>query len=127
MAKRRTLTNWPKLTEKLWERSGGACERCGRLLVSPDRAERHHRRLRSGGGRDELANLLLLCAACHTTASPTSVHANVAEAKKHGWIVTRYRDPSPVPVLHALHGWVVLDNDGTFTPSMFEIDDAEVA
>lgn len=127
MPKRKPATDWTALNEKLWARSGGACERCGKFLVSPDRAERHHRRLRSGGGRDELANLLMLCALCHTTASPTSVHANVTQAKRDGHIVTKYRDPSPVPVLHALHGWIVLDNHGGFTPSLFEIEDAEVA
>ncbi|MFE5369216.1 HNH endonuclease [Streptomyces mirabilis] len=126
MARSRAVTDWPRLNEKLWERSGGACERCGKFLA-PGAGERHHRRLRSGGGRDELANLLLLCSRCHTTNSPTSVHSNVAEAKKYGHIVTRYADPSPVPVLHAKHGWIVLDNAGGFTPSMFEVADEEAA
>jgi len=29
--------------------------------------------------------------------------------------VSRYADPLLTPVLHAAHGWVLLDDDGGFT------------
>ena len=41
----------------------------------------HHRKARSQGGKNELANCVPACAACHR-----HVHANPKWAKEHGWI-----------------------------------------
>jgi len=100
--------DWRALSDTLWIRSSGRCERCGWCFLTPDDGERHHRRLRSAGGRHELPNLVLLCRSCHTWA-----HGHPHDAMDAGWIVSRYgRDPGRVPVKHAWHGMVLLTADG---------------
>lgn len=106
-------TDWARLSETLWARSGGACERCGCGLISPDHADRHHRRLRSGGGKHGITNLVLLCPTCHHRR----VHAYPTIAMRDGWIVSRYREPADVPVYLARYGWVLLTPDGGVTPA----------
>lgn len=115
-------TNWSAINEKLWTRSGGACEKCGVGLADVGAGERHHRKLRSGGGKDDCANVVLLCTSCHT-AGPQAVHRRVADALRDGMIVSKYRDPAAVPIQLALHGWATLNSDGTFTPSLFGPED----
>lgn len=84
------------------ERSGGMCERCGAARAS----DVHHRKLRRFG--DHLAaNLLHLCHACHMW-----VHANIAASQVAGWILHSWDDPRAVPVKHAVHGRVWLDDEG---------------
>lgn len=39
-----TRTNWPKIREQLWERSGGRCEATGTPL-DPETFDAHHRRV----------------------------------------------------------------------------------
>lgn len=87
----------------VYARSGGACERCDQARA----VHWHHRQNRSQGGRWEPANGLHLCAHCHheVTISPT-------ESEVAGWTVPRGIDPATVPVRHAVHRRVYLDNDG---------------
>ncbi len=42
----------------------------------------HHRKLRSQGGKNTLANLVSLCVNCHT-----EIHTKVAWALEGGWLV----------------------------------------
>jgi hypothetical protein len=36
----------------------------------------------------------------------------------NGWLVSGYDDqPETVPILTAQHGWVLLDNEGNWTPT----------
>ena len=53
--------------QELWERCGGKCERCGGSYdwrgFHP-----HHVLRRSWGGKDELDNLVAMCARCHSSA-----------------------------------------------------------
>lgn len=112
-----TRTDWVWLTEKLVERAQGHCERCGRGL--PDPFHRHHRKLRSQGGLDTLANLVAICKKCHET-----VHLSPMASYKTGFIVKggKLNDPAESPLDHAVHGRIMLLDDGSFTPPMFDIE-----
>lgn len=88
-------TDWPALRSMLYERAGGRCERCGGRL--PAFWEAHHRRRRSQGGRDALANLAALCPDCHTLGAD-AVHRGLRQARADGWLVSRAADPAAVPV-----------------------------
>ena len=76
--------------EAVRERSRGHCEGCG---LGGTGLVLHHRQLRSGGGKDTMANLLVLHDACHRWA-----HGNPRAAMALGWIVSRYAVPLMVPV-----------------------------
>jgi hypothetical protein len=74
----------------------------------------HHRKLRSAGVDHRASNLISLCgngtAGCHG-----AVHAEPAKARRGGWMLRGTDDPSAVPVLHVLHGRVLLGVDGSVT------------
>ncbi len=80
----------------VYERDNGSCVICGRG-VSFDWAEIHHRKYRSRGGRDELANLITLDG-CHKTAVHED-HTGLATA--NGWAVSRTCEPADIPVRYA--------------------------
>ncbi len=61
-------------------RSGGVCE-AGTVACTGKAAHAHHILMRSQGGRDDVSNLLDVCAACHR-----HIHANPAEAYARGWL-----------------------------------------
>jgi len=81
----------PALEELLQARAGGRCECCGNALRG--RCQRHHRKLRSQGGLDQAANLVVICANCHNM-----IHNNDTWSRAHGWIVSAYRNPASVPI-----------------------------
>lgn len=110
--------NWnrvdPKLRRAVYDRAGGCCDRCGRLLP-PAGFEAHHRKLRSRGGQDSAANLLALCPGCHAWC-----HNHPGEATLAGFIVPSYTDPARVPVYRHLAAWVLPRVDGWTTPEVPE-------
>jgi len=79
---------WQEQRAKLYDRSGGACERCGADLNATG-MEAHHRKLRSQGGGHDLTNLAALCPGCHLHC-----HRNPVEARMGGWIVPAPCDPA---------------------------------
>lgn len=89
---------WPAKVKRLIEaRSGGVCEGCGKRPAT----EMHHRKYKSRGGRDEVANALAVCgfgnnagAGCHGEA-----HSD-PERTIHGWSVNSWDDPATRPVLY---------------------------
>jgi hypothetical protein len=101
----------PLLREAVHARAGGRCDIGGGPLQL-SRCEAHHRKLRSQGGPDELANLLVTCTACHARA-----HANPAWARERGYIVASHDDPATRPVLRhgrrwqlpTTHGWAPVE------------------
>lgn len=77
----------------LWERCAHTCEACGLWLERSD-MHAHHRKLRSQGGLDELANLLAVHHACHR-----SLHLYPERSYELGHLVRSYHDPGDVPVV----------------------------
>lgn len=105
-------------------RDNWRCVRCGKPLGSTW-MNRHHRRMRSHRwpGLHEASNLILLCGSgdsgCHG-----DVHGRAtAEAYEKGWLVHAWQDhPEMVPVLTRQHGWVLLDDQGGWTPVQIPTD-----
>lgn len=87
-----------------------ACARCGVEIWNY--GSRHHRKLRSRGGGDEVSNGVLLCGS-GTTGCHGWAHANPEAATLLGFIVPSTADPACVPILHALYGWVLINDEGT--------------
>jgi 5-methylcytosine-specific restriction enzyme A len=55
-----TTRAWGKLRQRVLDRAGGRCERCGGVADDP-----HHVVGRVDGGPDTMANLEALCEGCH--------------------------------------------------------------
>jgi hypothetical protein len=90
-------------------RSGGVCEGCRRQPAT----DWAHRLPRSGGGRWTASNGLHLCRIdCHAWQ-----HANGTRATEMGWTVPRGHNPADVPVWLPAHGWALLNDDGSLTPT----------
>lgn len=97
--------------ERLWARSGGMCEKCGQAPAT----NWHHRKNKSQGGRDNLANALALCGS-GTTGCHGYVTVEREDAFDKGWAVRRAFDPAETPV-YRLEQWVLLTDDGhVFVP-----------
>lgn len=68
---------------------------------------------------DRLSALITLCGAIST--HPKSCHWHVetfrTEATAVGLLVPMGIDPTVWPLRHARHGWVLLDDDGGWTPT----------
>ena len=96
------------------ERDLHHCLRCGLYVFNDPYAAVHHRRPRASGGSRAWdtnlpANLVLLCGTCHNT-----VESRREDAFRDGFLVRQGANPAGVPVLTATHGWVLLDNEGTY-------------
>lgn len=111
---------------KIDRRDCQRCARCGVTIRSG--ASRHHRKFVSRRGGDEVSNGLLLCGS-GTTGCHGWAHANPLLARVGGFAVHGWEDPRLVPVQHALHGLVYLDDFGGFsaTPPPSGDDELEAA
>lgn len=93
----RRQTGFPPVVRSLiYDRSGGACERCGERHSD---SAIHHRRPRQAGGtrRPETnypSNAGLLCGQCHR-----EVESYRTQAFEDGWLVRQSHSPAEVPVL----------------------------
>lgn len=98
------------------ERSGGACEICGRRATNI-----HHRKRRGMGGtrKQEInwpSNLLALCGS-GMTGCHGKIESNITHAIEHGWIIPQgVAEAVNTPVL-LRQGWVTLDNEGGWKSS----------
>ena len=97
-------------------RAEGRCENCWSLVGG---LQYHHRRPRGMGssiraGTNTAANCLLLCRSCHE-----SVERHRTYARQRGLLVSQWANPAEVPV-YRLGQWVVLDDQGGFTPTRKE-------
>lgn len=72
------------------ERSGGRCEAGMSERCSGRGTHVHHRKLRSQGGSNDLANLLDVCAWCHST-----IHHNPARSYDLGLLLRGSDDETP--------------------------------
>ncbi len=111
--------------DKVAERDQGRCASCGLNIVGQrgiDFSLHHRRAAGMGGDRQAVshspANLVLLhgsgCTGCHGY-----VESNRTESYDLGLLVHRSDDPREMPIEHAVHGLVLLDQDGGVIPCEF--------
>lgn len=104
----------------VWSRDGGRCVRCGGVLTGTRGLDWSVQHRRARQGRDlrpdtnQPTNLILLHGS-GTTLCHGHVESFRAEARQFGWAIRQTDDPAVMPVLHALHGWVLLAPDGSYT------------
>lgn len=106
------MTDWAALSDALWQRCEGYCESCG-MPLRLEQFARHHRLLRSHGGKDELANLVALHHYCHNV-SPGSVHQEPTAAYRVGLLVRSAQDPAEIPLRLPDGSWALLG--AVYTP-----------
>lgn len=92
------------------ERAGNYCETCGGSAL--ESMALHHRKLKSRGGKDSVANLIRVHHSCHNLGTD-SIHANPSMATDKGWMVSSWADPETEPMLRPDGSWVLLRNDGS--------------
>ena len=95
------------------------CVCCGKSLYSVLTFSRHHWHMRSHSfpGLHEASNVIDVCGS-GSTGCHGWIHEHPKEALANGWLVSGYDDqPETVPILTAQHGWVLLDNNGNWTPT----------
>lgn len=97
---------------KIDSRDQQRCARCGEFITN--NGSRHHRKFKSRGGGDEVSNGILLCGS-GTTGCHGWVHANPGAAARVGFAVWKHESPRLVPVMHAIHGRVYLDDEGGYS------------
>lgn len=81
--KRRADAEYKRNREMRYVRARGVCERCRQEPAE----QTHHvqRRSNSGIADHGVENLRAVCVACHA-----HIHAEVAESKREGWIVSEW-------------------------------------
>ena len=104
-------TDWAELREIVYSRCRGYCEKCGNPL--PDTWALHHRKLKSRGGQDEIANLIALHHECHNLGTD-SVHLNPRVAEHMGYMVGSWQDPTECPLTLPDGTIVILNPEGSY-------------
>ena len=74
----------------------------------------HHRKLKSRGGKDSVANLIWVHHGCHNMATE-SIHANPAYATDKGWMVASWDEPEKAPMVLPDGRIVLLQENGKIT------------
>jgi len=100
----------PKVIELVKARAGDYCEYCD--CPAEETMAFHHRKLRSRGGEDTVANLVLVHHGCHNMKT-SSIHLRPGAAEKLGFMVASWQDPEEAPLTRADGSVVLLLNDGT--------------
>jgi hypothetical protein len=97
-------------------RAGDYCEMCGMWSVG-QREHSHRSHAGHGGAPSTLraSNLLLSCRRCNRALSDDATFAE--HGRLQGWLIGRGADPTTTPVLIARRGWVLLNDEGTYTPT----------
>lgn len=98
------------VVEVVKARAAGYCEKCGGREEAS--MALHHRKLKSRGGKDEVANLLWLHHGCHNLRTG-SVHHEPELATEMGWMVPSYADPAEWSLVTPDGTKVRLQNDGS--------------
>jgi hypothetical protein len=94
----------PKNRRIVEQRSGFSCEGCG----ATEATEIHHRKYRSRGGGNEVANLIHLCGWGNHTGCHGVAHS--AEGGELGWSCNSWTDPALTPVLYrGVMSWLTPD------------------
>jgi len=98
----------PKQFQLYLKRDGG-CVHCGEQeAVAP-----HHRANRGAGGSKKLdrpSNIVVLCSVMNGLIESDSTLAEMARG--YGWKISKWEEPSEVPVYYpAARAWFLLDDD----------------
>lgn len=101
-----------KIVEAVKARAGNYCETCGK--AAQESMALHHRKLKSRGGKDSVANLIRIHHKCHNLGTK-SIHMNPSSASLNGWMVGSHEEPCEVPFLRPDGTKVLLNEDGTIT------------
>lgn len=64
----------PRVKLRIFDRYGGACAACGRVIVGRLLPAYDHIIALANGGRNTEENVQLLCSECHNTKTSTDVH-----------------------------------------------------
>ena len=99
------------------ERDNHSCARCGVSLYSVS-GSRHHRKLRSQGGKHDVTNLVLLCGS-GTTGCHGWVHGHPKDGYESGHLVVSSAAPEDMPVEYA-DGWFELVGFERFPVTKYE-------
>jgi len=107
--------------EAVQERDQGRCASCGLNIVgerSRDWSLHHRRAAGMGGNRSPIshgpANLVLLHGS-GVTLCHGHVESHRSESLELGLLVRQADDPREVPIEHAVHGLVLLTEEGGYT------------
>lgn len=104
----------------VFARDHSRCARCAQPITGTRGLDWsvQHRRARQGSDTrpdtNQPQNLLLLHGS-GTTLCHGHVESHRVEAREFGWAVRQSDDPALMPVLHAVHGWVLLTPAGGIT------------
>ena len=101
-----------KIVKLVKERAGGYCEVCGG--VREESMALHHRKLKSRGGKDTVANLIWIHHGCHNLKTD-SIHLNPEKSEQKGWMVSSWQEPEETPFFRPDNTFVLLTNQGTTT------------
>lgn len=99
-----------EVVELVKSRAAGYCEYCD--SPAEESMALHHRKLKSRGGKDTVANLVLLHHGCHNLKT-NSIHLKPGMAEKRGYMVGSWQDPTEVPLVKPDGSVVLLLEDGT--------------
>jgi 5-methylcytosine-specific restriction endonuclease McrA len=102
------------------ERDDWTCAACGNPIVGSDYSLQHRIARGDGGSSDPAinspANLITLCGnaltKCHGKAESRD-----REMQRNGFWLEHWQKPAFEPVKHAVHGWVLLREDGGYDPT----------
>ena len=100
-----------KIVALVEERAGGYCEVCG--LPEQESMALHHRKLKSRGGKDSVANLMRVHHKCHNLGT-NSIHMRPKVAIERGQICPSWAEPSEFPLTLSDESKVLLDNEGSY-------------
>ena len=96
-----------ELRDQVYARSQSLCDACG-VGIRPDGWHLHHRKRRSQGGPDTLANCVALHAPCHQR-----IHSG-NRSVEHGWIIKSWQEPEDVRVWLHSQRWALPSVDGSW-------------
>ena len=99
-----------KIVETVLKRAGSYCEKCGNPGID---MALHHRKLKSRGGKDSVANLMVVHHECHNLGTD-SIHNNPEIATVKGWMVPSWADPADYPITLPDGKIVRFDEQGSY-------------
>lgn len=116
----------PATVDAVLGRDDWRCLGCGDPLCGRRGIEYsvHHRKRRSQGGDNRKSNLVSLCghgtSGCHG-----NVHSEIARARQAGFLLRSTENPAEVPLEHAVHGTILLDDLGGWESVVVQHDAKE--